>query len=136
MVAAVGLEVERAVLPMDSPAMLLPPVFGHPQLILKPDLDPAVVKHVTLHEIAHVIMGDVDELTFLTWGGPLPPQEDWADLFSLVALLDDQEAADEVDQVEARILELVPLDVRGWASSRVPRLAGKIGRLKTMIAEA
>lgn len=115
--------------------MLLPPIRGHHQLILKPDLDPAVVRHITLHEVAHIIMGDADELTYMTWAGPLPPNEDWADLFSLVALMDDVETASSAAAVEERILELVPLNAKGWASSRVPRLAGKIGRLKTMIAE-
>lgn len=135
LVAAVGLEVERAALPMDSPAMLLPPIFGRPHLILNPELHPAVIRHVTLHEVAHVIMGDVEELTFMTWEGPLPPNEDWADLFALVAQLDDEEAAGDPAAIETRILELVPLAARGWASSRVPRLAGKIGALKNLLRE-
>ncbi len=135
LVAAVGLEVDRAVLEMDSPAMLLPPIFGHQQLILAPHLHPAAVKHITLHEVGHVLMGDSEELTFMTWEGPLPPCEDWADLFSLVALLDELEMAEDAEALEQRILELVPLDVRGWASSRVPRLAGKVGRLKTLLLE-
>lgn len=136
LVAAVELEVDRAVLEMDSPAVLLSTIYGHKQLILAQHVHPVAVRHITLHEVGHILMGDSEELTFMTWDGPLPPCEDWADLFSLVALLDADEAAEEVDQVEARILELVPLDVRGWESSRVPRLAGKIGRLKNLLREA
>lgn len=136
LVAAVGLEIDRAVLDMDSPAMLLPPIFGRPQLILAPNLHPAAVRHITLHEVAHVLLGDVEELTFMTWSGPLPPSEDWADLFSLVALLDDEEVTGDGVELETRILELVPLDVPGWAGRRVPRLAGKLPRLKTLLAEA
>lgn len=132
---AVGLEVDRAVLPMDSPAMLIPMVRGHYHLILKPDVHPAAVKHITLHEVAHVLMGDADELTYMIWEGPLPPQEDWADLFSLAGLMDDEEVAESTAAIESRILELVPLEARGWASSRVPRLAGKIGRLKNLLRE-
>lgn len=135
LVGAVGLEVDRAISEMDSPAMLLPPIFGHPQLILAPNLHPSAVRHITLHEIAHVLMGDADELTFMTWDGPLPPSEDWADLFALVAQLDDEEAAGDAPAIVERILELVPLEARGWASSRVPRLAGKIGALKNLLKE-
>jgi hypothetical protein len=135
LVGAVNLEIDRAVLPMDSPAMLLPPIFGRWQLILKPDLHPAVVRHITLHEVAHVISGDIDEPTYMTWAGPLPPNEDWADLFSLVALLHPDEITDDETELEHRILDLVPLDVPGWAGRRVPRLAGKLPRLKALLGE-
>lgn len=133
LVDAVQIEIDRAVEPMDSPAMLLPPIFGRWQLILKPELHPSVVRHITLHEVAHVIMGDIDEPTFMTWAGPLPPSEDWADLFSLIALLHPDEIDD--DELEQRIVELVPLDVPGWAGRRVPRLAGKLPRLKQLLTE-
>lgn len=133
--AAVQLDVERAVLPMDSPAMLLPPMFGHWQLVLAPDLNPSAVRHITLHEVGHVLMGDVDEPTFMTWRGPLPPNEDWVDLFALVAQLEPEEIEADGSILVERILELVPLDARGWASSRVPRLARKIGGLKNLLTE-
>ena len=41
--------------------------------------------------------------------GPLPEAEDIVDLFSLVALLDDEECAQGPEFLETRIRELVPL---------------------------
>ena len=133
--ASVRLQVHRARGEMDSPAVLLPPLNGHPRLVVAHHVRPEVVKHVTLHEIGHVLFGDADELTFMTWGGPLPPNEDWADLFSLVALLDDLELEEGRGYVEARIRDLVPLDDYGWVTYRVPRLAGKVGRVKERLRE-
>lgn len=129
----VSLQVHRARGEMDIPAVLLPPISGRYRLVIDAHLRPELVRHITLHEIGHILTGDIDEPTFLTWSGPMPEAEDVADLFSLVALLDEDEPiGDELFLVE-RILALVPLDVRGWASSRVPRLAQKIGPLRELL---
>lgn len=133
---AVQLQVHRARGPMDIPAVLLPPISGRYRLVIADELRPELVRHVTLHEIGHILSGDIDEPTFLTWAGPMPEAEDVADLFALVAQLDDDEVADDPAAIETRILELVPLEVPGWAGRRVPRLAGKIGALKNLLREA
>ena len=110
--------------------MLLPPWNGAYQLIMAPWVSPLVARHVTLHEIGHVLMGDIEEPTVLQFEGPLPEAEDAADLFSLVALLDSEEIAQGPEFVETRIRELVPLDDRGWQVHRIPRLAGKLAGLR------
>lgn len=79
-----------------------------------------------LHEVGHVLMGDIEEPTYLTFTGPLPESEDLADLFSLVALLDRAEIDHGPEFVEARIREIVPLENYGWQTYRIPRLAGRV----------
>lgn len=116
---------------MDSPAVLTPPINGHYRLVISRDLHPLVVRHITLHEIGHILAGDVDEPTFITWSGPLPPTEDLVDLFSLVALLDEAELGAGREFIETRIRELVPMQDRGWQVHRIPRLARKLARLTT-----
>lgn len=132
---AVQLQIHRARGPMDIPAVLLPPISGRYRLVIDVHLRPEVVRHITLHEIGHILSGDIDEPTFLTWTGPMPEAEDVADLFALIAQLDEAEVSDDPAAIETRILELVPLEVPGWAGRRVPRLAGKIGALKILLRE-
>lgn len=123
---AVQLVVHRSSEEMDSPAVLLPPWLGRHRLIMAPWVSPLVARHVTLHEIGHVLMGDIDEPTILAYEGPLPEAEEAADLFSLAALLDAHELEQGPEFIETRIRELVPLDNYGWQTYRVPRLAGKV----------
>lgn len=130
---AVDLRIARATEDMDSPAVLYPPWRGFYRLVMAPWVSPLVARHVTLHEIGHVLTGDIDEPTMLTWTGPMPEAEDTADLFSMVALLDDVECEQGPEFAETRIRELVPLDDYGWQTYRVPRLAGQVGRMKRMI---
>jgi hypothetical protein len=118
---------------MDSPAVVLPPFRGRYRLIMAPWVPPLVARHVTLHEVGHVLMGDIEEPTILTWSGPMPEAEDSADLFSLVGLLDDAECAQGPEFVETRIRELVPLDDYGWQTYRVPLLAGQAVRMKKLL---
>jgi len=127
---ATGIRVDRARYPMDHPAVLTPPLRGTHRLVVAPWVNPLVLRHITLHEIGHVLMGDIDEPTYLTWGGPMPEAEDLADLFSLVALVDDFECEQGVAFIETRVRELVPLEDRGWQTYRIPRLAKQVGRLK------
>ena len=87
-----------------------------------------------LHEVGHILTGDIDEPTILTWAGPMPEAEDVADLFSLVALLDDAECEHSPEFVDTRIRELVPFDNYGWQTYRVPRLAGKVIQLKQLVS--
>lgn len=131
--AAVRLEVHRAADDMDAPAVLLPPWRGTYRLVMAAWVSPLVARHVTLHEIGHILAGDIDEPTILAFDGPLPEAEDVADLFSLVALVDDGECAQGPEFVETRIRELVPLDNYGWQTYRVPRLAGKLVVLRQMM---
>lgn len=133
---AVAVRVHRSAMDMDLPAVLTPPWRGSYRLILAPWVPPLVARHVTLHEIGHVLMGDIEEPTVLAWTGPMPEAEDLADLFSLVALLDDVECDQGPEFVEARIRELVPLENYGWQTYRVPRLAPLVGRVKDMVAMA
>lgn len=89
-------------------------------------VSPQLARHVTLHEVGHILAGDIDEPTILSFDGPMPEGEDVADLFSLLALLDAAELGQGPEYLEQRIRELVPLDNYGWQTYRVPRLAGKV----------
>lgn len=131
---AVRLRIQRATMEMDAPAVLMPPWSGRYQLVIASWVSPLVARHVTLHEIGHILTGDIDEPTILAFTGPLPEAEDIADLFSLVALLDAEEVGQGPEFLETRIRELVPLDNYGWQTYRIPRLAGKLVRLQAMVA--
>jgi len=122
----VHLEVHRSIEDMDAPAVLLPPWRGLYRLIMAPWVSPLLARHVTLHEVAHVIGGDIEEPTIFVFDGPLPEAEEVADLFALLGILDAAELEQGPEYVEARIRELVPLDNYGWQTYRVPRLAGKV----------
>lgn len=130
-----SLQVDRAVLDMDAPAVLLPPLGGRRRLILAPQLGPALRRYVTLHEIGHVLAGDADEITLLRFRGPLPEAEDVADLFALCGVLAAADLLDGPAGIEARIRVKVPLDDRGWRVHRVPRLARKLWKARRKLME-
>lgn len=127
---AAGLQIHTAAEEMVSPAVLLPPWRGRHQLVLARWVSPLLERYVTLHEIAHVLGGDIDEPTIMAYEGPLPESEEVADLFALLGILDQAELEQGPEFVEQRIRELVPLDNYGWQTYRVPRLAGKVVELK------
>lgn len=119
----------------DIAAVLLPPVAGQYRLAIQADLGPDVVRHITLHEIGHILCGDAMEPTILRFTGPLPEAEEVADLFSLAALIDPVECEGGTDYVESLIRERVPLDNYGWQKYRIPELAPKVVRMRTLIEE-
>lgn len=120
---------------MDSPAVLTPPLNGRHHVIVAPWVGPDVLRHIKLHEAGHVLMGDIDEPTYLSWTGPMPASEDLADMFSLIALLDRSDVHQGPEYLEGRIRELVPLDNYGWQTYRVPRLAGRLGQVARWLEE-
>lgn len=126
--AGVQLAIHRATEEMDAPAVLLPPWNGRYRLIMASWVPPLAARHITLHEIGHVLMGDIDEPTIMIFEGPLPEAEDQCDMFSLLGLLDDVELTQGPEFLETRIRELVPLDDYGWQTYRIPRVAARLGR--------
>lgn len=130
-----NLQVDRAVMEMDSPAVLMPPIAGRHRLILAPHVGMEVAQYITLHEIGHIMTGDADELTILHFTGPLPEAEDVVDAFALCGVMDDLDCQFGEGWAERRIREIVPLDDRGWQVHRIPRLARKVIRMKQLVKE-
>lgn len=130
-----NLEVLRSSEAMDSPAVLLPPVAGKHRLILSPTIGPDVARYITLHEIGHIMTGDADELTILHFTGPLPEAEDVVDTFALCGILDDVDCGLGPDWTAQQIRARVPLEDRGWQQHRIPRLAGKVIRMRSLLAD-
>lgn len=120
---------------VDIPAILTPPIHGQHRLVLDYAVGPTLALFIELHEVGHVAAGDADEPTVLRFTGPLPEAEEVADLFALCGILDDADCEQGAGWVEQRIRELVPLDDRGWQVHRIPRLAGKVVRMKELVRE-
>lgn len=133
LLAAFNVDVIRA--PMQTPAILTPPVDGIYRLMVAEWIGPAVARHIELHELGHVLCGDAQEPTFLKFTGPLPEAEEVADLFALVGIIGAAEAEQGSEYVEALIRERVPLEDRGWQKYRIPDLAPKVVRLRTSMEE-
>lgn len=119
----------------DIAAVLLPPIGGLYRLAIQEGLGPDVVRHITLHELGHILCGDAIEPTILHFTGPLPEAEEVADLFSLAALIDDAECGQGAGYVESLIRRRVPLDNYGWQKYRIPELAPKVVRMRKLIEE-
>lgn len=131
LLTAFNVDVIRA--PVQTPAILTPPVGGVYRLMLADWIGPNVARHIQLHELGHVLCGDAQEPTFLKFTGPLPEAEEVADLFALVGIIDAAEAAQGPDYVEHLIRARVPLEDRGWQKYRIPDLAPKVVRLRTLM---
>lgn len=125
--------VDRSLLEMTVPAVLLPPLDGRHRLILSPTAGPDVSSYIVLHEVGHVLSGDAEELTFLRCAGPLPEAEYVADLFALLGVIDGAHCRHGPGWVEARIRARVPLPDAEWQRDRVPRLARKLCRLRALM---
>lgn len=115
------------------PADTWPPVKGVVNLFIDVAVGPDLARYIKLHEIGHRLAGDLEEPTKFIFDGPLPEAEEVADIFALFGVLDAAEIEQGEAYVEARIRELVPLDNYGWATYRVPRLAGQVVTMKRMI---
>lgn len=133
LLAAFNVDVIRA--SIDTPAILTPPVANVYRLIVADWVGPAVARHIELHELGHVLCGDAQEPTFLKFTGPLPEAEEVADLFALSGIIDAAEAEQGSEYVEALIRQRVPLEDRGWQTYRIPDLAPKVVRMRTLIEE-
>lgn len=119
----------------ETPAFLTPKWEGFHRLYIASWLPRSVVEYIELHECGHVLAGDADEPTVLQFTGPLPEAEEVADLFALSGIIDAAEAEQGSEYVEALIRQRVPLDDRGWQKYRIPDLAPKVVRMRTLIEE-
>lgn len=117
------------------PVILFPPVDGRYQVIFQDGLSESLRRYATLHELAHVLRGDVEEPTRQVFDGPLPECEDVCDLFALLGIVDPIHDEHGSDWLESQIRELVPLDDRGWQVHRIPRLAKKLPRAREMVRD-
>lgn len=81
------------------------------------------------------IAGDADEPTVLHFQGPIPEAEEVADLTALAACIDDVDAAHGVEWVEGRIREVCPLNDAGWQNYRIPALAPRVIRIRSLMAK-
>lgn len=120
---------------IDSPAILTPPFGGWRRLIIAQWLPRAAAKYIELHECGHSLAGDADEPTFLQFQGPLPEAEEVADLFALAGIMTEADCSQGAGYAEQRILELVPLEDRGWRWHRVPRLAPMAVRMRSLMED-
>lgn len=119
----------------EAPAFLTPKWEGYHRLYIASWLPRAVVEYIELHECGHVLAGDADEPTVLQFTGPLPEAEEVADLFALSGIIGAAEAEQGSEYVEALIRERVPLEDYGWQKYRIPELAPKVVRMRTLIEE-
>lgn len=122
---------------ISAPAMLTAP-FGDPpqhQLALRHDLPRAVENWIILHECAHVIRGDVAEPTIMQFTGTYPEWEYSCDVFAAAGLMDAVHMEEGAEWVEAKLRELVPIDDYAWQKYRIPELAPKVVRMRTLIEE-
>lgn len=117
------------------PADAWPPTEGVVYLFVDHSVGPTLLRYIQLHEIGHRLAGDLDEPTAFIFDGPLPEAEEVADLFALLGVLDAAEIAQGPRFVESRIRARVPLDNYGWQKYRVPRLAGKLTRLRATMED-
>lgn len=115
------------------PVILFPPVDGKYQVIFQDGLAEPIRRYATLHELAHVLRGDVEEPTRQVFDGPLPEGEDVCDLFALLGIVDPAHDGEGADWIEEQIRLLVPLDDKGWQVHRIPRLAKKLPRVRDMV---
>ena len=117
------------------PILTSPPVAGTHYSFVRPDLPRAIVDYLSLHEVSHILAGEATELTWVTFNGPLPEMEDRCDVFALTGLLDEADVRLGAEHVEGAIRELVPLEVPGWQTKRIPRLAPQVVRMRSLIDE-
>lgn len=124
-------------LDIETPAMLTAPCGSPPRyrLGIRADLPRPVVDFITLHEIRHVVRQDVQEPTILMFTGEYPEWEYDCDLFALMGLMDPLELGQGERYVERRIRELVPLDNYGWQTYRIPALAPRAVRMRSLIED-
>ncbi len=119
--------------PLSVPAMLLPPVEGKFQVIFQEGLGRAVRRYITLHELGHVLAGEAEEPMQMVFEGPLPDNEDVADLFALLGIIDPVHDQEGPEWIEQQIRQAVPLDDRGWQVHRIPRLSRKLAAVRQMV---
>lgn len=117
---------------MGVPVLTSPPISGRHYMLVRPDIPASIVDFFSLHEISHLVAGEANELTWVSFTGPLPEMEDRCDVFALIGLLDEVVIDSGEAAVEKAILELVPLEVPGWRGRRVPRLAGQVVRMQEL----
>lgn len=117
------------------PAMLLPPIAGEYRIAIDHFVPRRARRYILLHELAHVLAGEADEPTKMIFTGPLPESEDVCDLFALLGIVPAADIEEGGGWLERRIRELVPLDDRGWQVHRIPRLAGRLPRVREMVSD-
>lgn len=117
------------------PAMLLPPIAGEYRIAIDRGVPRIARRYILLHELGHVLAGEADEPMKMIFTGPLPESEDVCDLFALLGIVPTADIEEGGEWLESRIRELVPLDDRGWQVHRIPRLAGKLPRVREMVAD-
>lgn len=129
--------VETVQAPIETPAILTCPLGDPPRyrLVLRRDLSHAVETHITLHECAHVLRGDVQEPTVMMFTGSYPEWEHACDLFALLGLLDEAVLGQGSDYLAGVIRRHVPLDDYGWRTYRVPELARRLPRMQQVVKE-
>lgn len=117
------------------PALLLPPVEGCYQVIMQEGLQRDIRRYVTLHELGHILAGEADEPMTMVFTGPLPESEDVCDLFALLGIVDPFHDEHGPSWLEQQIRNLVPLEDGGWQRFRIPRLAKKLPRVRTLVRD-
>lgn len=118
---------------LSVPAAIHPPMDGRYQLYVSNRTPWVARRFLCLHELGHVLTGDVEEPTIMQFSGPLPECEEVSDLFALSGLLDPADCYEGPEWVERRIWQVAPIDDRGWREHRIPRLAPQLIRLRERI---
>lgn len=108
------------------PAILTARICGQFQLIACQRHPRSSRQFVKLHELAHVIMGDVDEPTVIQFTGPVPWTEYVCDMFAAVGTTTPDERDLPAVDMEALFHERYAIPHESWHSHRVPELARNI----------
>lgn len=133
LMAVFNVDITQAALTI--PALLFPPAQGLYRLVMQNGLPREVRRYIQLHELGHVLAGEAIEPTQLLFDGPLPESEDACDLFALLGIVPTADIEEGGEWLESRIRQLVPLDDRGWQVHRIPRLAGRLPKVREMVAD-
>lgn len=120
---------------LSVPAILFPPVAGKYRLVMGDSLPRPVRRYIQLHELAHVLAGEADEPMQMVFDGPLPENEDVADLFALLGIIEEVHILEGGGWLEQQIREAVPLDDYGWQRYRIPRLSRKLPRVRELVRD-
>lgn len=120
--------VELVLLDMRTKASVPPPYLGVRMLFLSSRVPTAARPFIVLHELAHVLNGDADELEVLLLDEtryPLPDRI--ADAVAAIGITTPAEREWPAEDLAERLRELVPVDSRAWLKYRSNDVAKLIG---------